>query len=310
MHLAVRAVILVVIAALLVASPAQAHLRSGTVAVDYRASVLRPDTDAYRAQIYQSDRALGLTVRPGHTLELLGYLREPVFRLDNAGLWINAASPSAVVFKLVKRSQHVLGNTPHWRLERGRASVVWQDARAQGLPPGVDVGIWRVPLVVDGARVQLSGVLRRFGAPALWPWIAGLLALLAAGAAPVMLRRRGLLPRASIAFGVTGAVASLLVVISFSLDAYASPGTWIEALDAIAFLMVGLWVLVRAPTRFHLAAAIGLGVVAVAVGLIDGAVFFHPIVLAVLPAGTVRALTVLALGAGSDAAALGALEML
>ena len=58
------------------------------------------------------------------------------------------------------------------------------------------------------------------------------------------------------------------------------------------------------------AAVIGLGLVSLGVGLIDGAVFFHPIVLAVLPATVVRVFVVLAIGAGSDAAALGCLEML
>jgi hypothetical protein len=67
---------------------AGAHLRSGTVAVDYQASVRHPDTPAYTTQIFQSDRALGITVKPGHSVVLLGYLGEPVFRLDDAGLWV------------------------------------------------------------------------------------------------------------------------------------------------------------------------------------------------------------------------------
>lgn len=88
-----------VVALVLLAIPAAAgaHLRSGTVAVDYRVSVLNPDTAAYSAQIFQSDRALSVTVKPGHVVVLLGYLGEPVFRLDAVGLGLNAASPTAVV---------------------------------------------------------------------------------------------------------------------------------------------------------------------------------------------------------------------
>jgi hypothetical protein len=41
----------ILLAFLVVVAPASAHLRSGTVAVDYRASVLDPQTDAYSAQI-------------------------------------------------------------------------------------------------------------------------------------------------------------------------------------------------------------------------------------------------------------------
>jgi hypothetical protein len=92
---------------------------------------------------------------------LLGYLREPVFRLDRAGLWVNDASPTAAVLRLVKRSQRVVASRPRWRLERGRRSVVWPDTRAQGLSPGVRPGPWSVPLSVDGHPAQLQGWLRR-----------------------------------------------------------------------------------------------------------------------------------------------------
>ncbi len=79
-----RAVLAVVVAVVWLGSPAaaDAHLRSGTVAVDYQASVTSAPSDAYTAQIFASDRALSLRVRAGHTVVLLGYLGEPVFRLD------------------------------------------------------------------------------------------------------------------------------------------------------------------------------------------------------------------------------------
>ncbi len=301
---------MLIVAALAAPRPADAHLRSGTVAVDYRAIVLAPQTAAYSAQIFQSDRAIGLTIKPGHMVQLIGYLGEPVFRLDRAGLWVNAASPTAVVLKLLAKSDRVLSATPRWRLQAGRKSVIWQDARAQGLPPGVSIGVWHVPVIVDGQRTELRGLLRHFPQPALWPWLAILAGLLAAGAIALVRRAGAQLARASIAFGVAAALASMLMVVSFSLDAYASPGTWIEAFDVIAFLGVGLWILYRGPERYHVAAAIGLGVVGVAVGLLDGAVFFHPIVLAVLPATLIRVLAIVAIGAGSDAAAIGCRELL
>jgi hypothetical protein len=90
---------LAVLATLAAPSPAGAHLRSGTVAVDYGARVFDSQTAAYAAQIFQSDRALSLAIKPGHVVILVGYLGEPVFRLDAAGLWVNAASPTAVVLR-------------------------------------------------------------------------------------------------------------------------------------------------------------------------------------------------------------------
>lgn len=248
-----------------------------------------------------------MTIKPGHVVVLVGYLGEPVFRLDAARLWVNVASPTAVVLRLVKKSVRIVAVSPRWRLAQGRRSVVWQDSRAQGLPPGVRRGDWSVPLIVDGQRSAMRGELHRLPAPALWPWLAGLAILLGAGAVPSLRRRHDLAGAAATGFAVAASAASILLIVAFALDAYASPGTWIEGLDAVAFLGVGVWVLFRGPERWCVAGAIGTGLVALAVGLLDGAVFLHPIVLAILPAGVVRLTGLVAIGAGLDAAALGAL---
>jgi hypothetical protein len=284
---------------------AAAHLRSGTVAVDFRATIFHPQTAAYTAKIFQSDRALSVTVKPGHTVELIGYLGEPVFRLDNAGLAINRSSPTAAALRLIGESDHVDAPTPRWQLEAGQHSVVWHDARTQTLPPGVRAGEWRVPLLVDGSRVTLRGDLRRYPAPLLWPWIAALLAILAAGLAPVLLAHRASAESVAIGAALLAAAATIVLLAAFAFDAYASPGTWIEAVDSLVLLAVGVWVLRRGPQRFHVAAAIGMGLVALAVGLLEGAVFFHPIVLAVLPATVIRVAAIVAIGAGIDAFTLG-----
>jgi hypothetical protein len=292
-------------AVLLCPAVAGAHLRSGTVAVDYRAAVLRPDTPAYAARIYQSDRALNLTLKRGHVVIALGYLGEPMFRLDAAGLWLNAASPTAIVGGLVTKSERIDASTPHWRLQRGRHAVVWHDARFQGLPSGANQGVWSVPLIVDGRRARLTGNLRRFPAPSPWPWLGMLVCLLGAGASPQLLRRPGLARAAAIGFAFAAAGASVVIALAFALDTYASPGTWIEGLNEIAVLAVGLGMLLRGPPHLHVGAAIGSGLVGVAVGLSKGAVFLHPIVLAILPGTAIRVLVVMAIGAGLAAAALG-----
>ncbi len=291
----------------LLATPgrASAHLRSGTVAVDYRVTVARPVTAAYEAQIYQSDHGLSLTLKPGHTVVLLGYLGEPVFRLDGAGLWVNAASPTAAATRLVPKAQQGDSATPAWRLQAGKHSVVWHDGRAQGLPAGVDRGVWKVPLIVDRHRTWLEGELQRFGAPDLWLWLGVLACLLVAGGLPLAARRRDLARRAARGCALVAAGASVLLALAFALDSYASPGTWIEGFDAIAFLAVGLWAMVRGPENLRLAGALGMGLVSLAIGLLDGAVFLHPIVLAILPGTIIRLLAVTAIGAGLSAAALG-----
>lgn len=295
----------VAVAFLAIPAAAGAHLRSGTVAVDYRASVLTADTPAYAAQIYQSDRGLKLTVKRGHAVAVLGYLGEPMIRLDAVGLWVNAASPTAVVAGLLTKAQRIDASTPRWHLKRGRSSAVWHDARAQGLPSGVDHGFWSVPLIVDGRHTRLDGELRRFSAPSPWPWLAMLACLLGAGALPLLLRRRELVREGAIGCALVTIVASVVIALAFALDTYASPGTWIEGLDEIAFLAVGVGVLLRGPDNLHVGAAIGSGLVGLAVGLSKGAIFLHPIVLAILPGNVIRIAVVAAIGAGLNAAALG-----
>jgi hypothetical protein len=296
-----------IVVSLAAPSVAGAHLRSGTVAVDYRAQVFHAQSPAYTARIFQSDRGLGLTVEPGHVVVLVGYLGEPVFRLDGRGLWINGASPTAVTAGLIKRSDRALAATPRWRLQPKRRSVVWHDGRVQGLPAGVGRGDWSVPLIVDGRRLRLSGDLERFGAPALWLWLGILAVLLAGGAVSLLLGPRDRIAAFATGFAVAGAAAAVVVLLALALDAYASPGTWIEAIDAVAFLAAAMWVLFRGPEEWRIAGAIGAGLVAVAVGLLEGAVFLHPIVLAIMPSAAARFACVVALGAGVDAVAIGGL---
>ncbi len=305
-----RAVVLAVVALVALSGPpaAGAHLRSGTVAVDYAASVVRPDTSAYAAQIYQSDRGLSLALKPGHVVVMLGYLGEPVFRLDAAGLSVNAASPTAAVVGLLRKGQRITASTPRWRLQRGRNSAVWHDARVQGLPPGVDQGAWSVPLTVDGRRASLDGELHRFPAPSLWVWLGMLAGLLTAGATPLLLRRGDLVRAGAIRLAIAAAVASVVIALAFAFDAYASPGTWIEGFDEIVFIAVGLGMLLRGPENLQVPAAIGVGLLGLAVGLIKGAVFLHPIVLAILPATATRVVVLAAIGAGLTAAALGCMS--
>jgi hypothetical protein len=288
------------------ATPASAHLRSGTVAVDYRASVTNPRTQAYTAAIYQSDHGLSLTLHPGHAVMVLGYLGEPVMRLDASGLSVNAASPTARAMHLVDAAHAVSAAAPRWRLQRERHVVVWHDARVQGLPSGLVEGVWRVPLVIDGRNGVLSGRLRRFPDPPLWLWLGAFACWLAAGTLPLARGRRDQARSWAIVLALIGAAAATVVAVAFALDAYASPGTWIVGVDVVIFLAVGVEVLRRGPRHLHVAAAIWLGFVSVALGLLSGAVFLHPIVLAVLPGPIMRLLVLTALGAGAGAAILGA----
>jgi hypothetical protein len=301
----IRVLAVAVAVPLIAPTTAGAHLRAGTVAVDYRASIAAGGAVGFTARIYQSDRALSISAEPGHSVVIRGYLGEPFLRIDGSGVAVNAASPTSVGAGVLSRRGFVSRRTAAWRLQPERRSVVWHDARVQGLPPGVVRGTWSVPLVVDGRRRLLTGELVRVPRPAGWPW-AAVAGLLACALLVLALFRRRALRVASLAFAVTAGVAAAATALGFALDTYASPGTWIAGLDELAFIAVGLGALVWGPRSAHAPAAIGLGLLGVAVGVSKGAVFLHAIVLSPLPGTVARLFVAVAIGAGVAAAVLGA----
>ena len=251
--------------------------------------------------MYESDRALHLTVRPGHSVVVLGYLGEPFLRLDGRGVAVNAASPTAASAAVLKKGTEVTAAHPVWLLRPGRRSVVWHDTRVSP-PAGRSRGTWAVPVVVDGRRTSISGEIVRLPRPALWPWIV-LLVLVAVAAAAAGRRLR----TATIAFGAAAGIAAVVTAAAFAADTYASPGTWIAGADEVALALVGLGLLLWGPEVARVGAAVGLGLLGVAVGLSKGDALLHSLVLSALPGALTRLLVVISVAAGAAAAILGGL---
>jgi hypothetical protein len=278
---------------------AGAHLSTSRSAVDFRASVSHQPREAVDVRIYRSDLALALTARPGHSVVVLGYLGEPFLRVGRRGVFVNGASPTAAGTGLA--SERGQG----WRLLSHRQTVIWHDARLRGLPSGHKRGSWRVPLVVDGRRMHLSGEIVRVPRPSVVPWIA--LGLLFAGIGAVLLavRRMQLLRLGTASLGALAAAATLATAIGFAAASTASTGTWIESANEIAFLVVVGAFLVRGTRDTKALAGGTLGLIALAVALTKLPVLLHGIVLSALPAQAARLAEVVALAAGSVAAILG-----
>jgi hypothetical protein len=303
----VRACAAAGLVALAAPAGAGAHLRTGTVAVDYRATIAAPQRAAYSVAVYESDRALHLTVHRGHSVVVLGYLGEPFLRVDSRGVAVNAASPTSASAGLLRKGTEVTAARPVWLLQANRRSVVWHDARVQSLPAGRTRGAWTVPVIVDGKRGRISGEIERLRRPALWPWL-GVLALVLAVAVPAAASRRlRPLRSATIALGAVSGVTAVVTAIGFAVDTYASPGTWIAGADEIAFAAVGLGLLAFGPAVARVGAAVGLGLLGVAVGLSKGDALLHPLVLSAIPGALTRLLVVLAVATGAAAAILGGL---
>jgi hypothetical protein len=161
-----------------------------------------------------------------------------------------------------------------------------------------------MPLILDGARLQLEGSLRRVRAPSVWWWLL-FTAAFGAVAAVVLRVWRPSPVLAAWAFGGLAAGATIAVTLTFALSSSAPDGSRFVAFDLLFFAGLGIAAGRGAEPWRRVAAAGGLGLLAVAVGLLRISVLIYGVVLSPLPATATRGLVVLALctGAGAIAAA-------
>jgi hypothetical protein len=283
---------------LIEAPAADAHVRSGLTAVDFRAGV-SSSPGVLSVHVYDSDLALALTVAEGNDVVVLGHLGEPAIRIDDDGVAVNEASPTARGMGLVKRSGR------SWEHTSNRRSVVWHDSRLRGLPPGVDRGRWQVPLLVNGQRSRLAGEAWRVRAPSAWPWFVLGLPFVGAIALLLVLRRPQLFRSAAVSFGILSAAGAVVGAAGFAFDTYSSEGKWVEAANELIFVLVGVIVVVRGSPVTRALAGGALGLLGLAVGLTKIPVFLHGVVLSALPAGPARVLVALTIWAGAAATAAG-----
>ncbi len=267
---------------------AGAHIRSGVIAVDYRADVVGTPPGV-AARILESDLAVRLTAGTVRTVVVLGYLGEPFIRIGESGAAVSKTSPTARGAGVVEH----------------RRSLVWHDARVRALVPGVDRRRWTIPLVVDGRRARLEGEVWRVDAPPVWPWIALGLPFLVVTAFLLVVRPLRGVHVGAVAFGLAAAVGMVVTGAGFALDSYASEGKWVEAANELVFALVGLLVIVRGRPDTRAIAGGALGLLGVAVGLSKLPVFLHGVVLSVFPSNLVRVVVALTIAAGAAATCLG-----
>jgi hypothetical protein len=272
------------------------------MAVDYRASVVSHNP-AVKVRVYESDRALSITAEPGHTVVVLGYLREPFVRLAGGRVLVNAASLTAAGLGLLKGLPRRTG----WRVRARSLTFVWHDRRLRVLPAGVDRKRWTIPLRIDGRPARLTGELTRMERPPVWPWILLGLPFVAAAAAFLLVRRRELAPVAAVVFGVAASGGMLLTAAGFVFDSYSSGGKWIAAANEFVFVLVGIAFIVRGSRAARGIAGGALGFLGLGVGLSTLPVLLHGVVLSVLPATLARLSVVVTISAGAAATALGLL---
>ena len=261
---------------------AGAHLRTGTVAVDYRASSYRRDAAAFSARVYQSDRAIAISVIPA----------------TRSSFSAISASPFC-------------GLTRQARRERGLADVCQRGVLSKGdfvsradgrLAASTGTPLRRLarrsrarPACRRDPRRPLVGAARRRRASAAgskassFASVAHDLALGGCRARSSGHPRAALHPppaRASHRDGhlrVGGMRCGGAHRARFRTRHLRVAGDVDCGLDELVFVAVGFGVLAWGARSTRAPAAIGLGVLSAAVGISKGAVFFHPVVLSSFP---------------------------
>jgi hypothetical protein len=294
----VAVVTLAAVAGLAAPAPAWAHSRGPAVALDYRLH-LASAPPGVQVRILDGDRSLEARVTSGTTLVVRGYLREPMLRFDEQGVFVNAASPTAQSDRLVARGGG-------WVRVASGPSFAWHEHR---LTPAGAQGRFVIPVEVDGRPAAIDGTFVRVSRPSAWPWLAA--AVVLAGAAVAAARRPASRLPLAIGLGVVAGLAALLATIAFAVRDRPSGGTgWLQIGAALAVAAAIGLPLVRLHGRRRGQAAGLAGAVAAAVTVASLPVFWHGVVISALPAVAARLACVVALVGGVSAAAVSLLPEL
>jgi hypothetical protein len=231
-----------------------------------------------RAEVIDGDRALGLRVDRTKRVLVRGALGEPMLRFDRVGVWANRASPTASADRVVRPGTG-------WTLLTNDHSLRWHDHRLAPLPGRSRL---LIPLTVDGHSDALTGTFTGVPSPRLWPWLLGILVVLAA----LMAGRR--------------AAAAALVAALAAVVAAASFVAWLEIGMAMALVAIAVRAVVRPRGSSVLAGVVGAVAVAIVLGWLG--VFRHGVVVASLPAWLTRLAIGVAFAGGLAAVVLSVLE--
>ncbi|MGK5111790.1 MULTISPECIES: hypothetical protein [unclassified Geodermatophilus] len=198
-------VVLGVLATLLVAGPAVAHVGGGAAGSDFDARVLavEPAVPGVEVRVLSFGDEFEVVNTTAADVEVPGYSEEPYLRIGPDGVWRNAHSPATYI-NLDRYGRTALpahadpAAEPEWVQVSTEPQYVWHDHRTHwmtegALPPAVAaapdrahvVSEWVVPLAHGGTEVAVRGELTWSPPPSpwlVWPLYAALvLAAVAAG---------------------------------------------------------------------------------------------------------------------------------
>ncbi|HVP75437.1 MAG TPA: hypothetical protein VMS63_05390 [Gaiellaceae bacterium] len=300
----------------LAAFPAAASAHVGTsapVATNFAARIvgLRPPAGALEAKVVDGDRMLWLRVPATATVVVPGVLGEPLLRFDRRGVWVNLRSLTAQTDRIDRFDLRPSANPrarPLWHRLTGGHAYAWHEHRLHVLEPlahgrhvAATLGPWSVPLLVDGRRHTLDGVLDYRPGPGWW-WLALACVLAAASSAGTLLaRRRG--RELAVACGIAAALLIWAVRLGRALYGrpLIGPGGYVDvALTSVVAVALLAGLLHRDP-EVRVFSAFLAGFASLYEGLTMWPVLTHATALSVLPSGAAHTAVTLILGLGAGA---------
>lgn len=330
---AVLLVVTVVVGALLLgAEPAGAHGVGGVEPSNYETTVtgLEPATDSVEVTVRDVGDSIELRADADVEVIVLGYDDEPYLRFTADGVFENRNSPA--VFLNRNRTttesappEYDADAEPDWQRISSGHTATWHDHRAHWMgtndpkavrdDPGtrrVVIEGWKIPLLVDGEAVVVSGDVTWVPGPAVWPWLLFSLGLLVAAVALGRTRNWATVL-------VVGLVALVAVESAHIVGLWAgTTGTLLSKLGANVYSAVGVALGVYALVRLlHRSdpydatpAALVAGIVlCVAGGLADVSTLTSSQLPTVLAAPIARFGVATSLGAGAGVATVAAMHL-
>ncbi|HTU28340.1 MAG TPA: hypothetical protein VMF07_03090 [Solirubrobacteraceae bacterium] len=296
MRLRAVAALAVWLIALAVPSAAFAHGAVDPEASDDLATITHLPTGIH-ARIVDGDLRVWMSVRPSMTVIVLDYQGGRFLRFDARGVQVNQNSPmyylnlTPQIAPSIKLTPQM---APDWHRVSGGHSDVWHDGRLAALSqtlqaPGARVlGRWTLPLLVDGRREAISGVLRHRPRPTLawwWPLAAALLIL------PALLRLRDRALERRICRPIAAVTILAAATEAVGAGLHGRPGVtgWLVAIMVTELAVLG-WSALRLLRGKDGPLSLGLiAIVAGYRGLVGVAVLWRGYVLLAIPALVGRA---------------------
>ncbi len=307
----------VALVALVLPNAAFAHVgKSAPMATNFQARIngIRPPTHAVEAQAVDGDRALSLRASANATVLIPGAAAEPLLRFDPAGVFVNLRSLTAQsdrIDRLDLRPDPNPHARPLWhRLTSGHV-YLWHEHRLHALEPlahgqrETALGHWSVPLLIDGRRHALEGVLVYHPPGSTWPWVLLACALVVVTAGALALHAA---VARRIAVAAALAATLLIWVVRIGRELYGRPSVGVTGdLEIALTSAVGvalLYGLLHRDQGVRLFSAFLVAFGCLYQGLTMLAVLTHAVALTVLPTLLARVAVAVILGLGGGVLAI------